>query len=567
MSDPVPAFTILMPTRNHGRWIEPAVRSVLDQPLDAAVELIVLDALSTDQTGEILGRYAGRLEWRRAADRGQADAVNQGIARARGAIIGWLNSDDVFLPGALARVAAALAADPALDFVYGDALEIDAEGNILTPNLFTEDCVAGRFYGSHDYICQPTLFVRRAALARVGPLRTDLRWFLDYQWFSRFFRAGLRGRRLPHFFAANRDHPDTKTNSGGFARWWEIMQVLAENPGPFLFTRRCVWIYSLEFVIKGLNATTSFLGSRRWRQALLDTLNARFMRLVSPRSFAEIVRRYEETILPRGRRIADLWAASPPPPAAPPAPVVEPLAPVVAQKHPQLVAEMHDALRTTLFPGLPDCPGRRELLAQLLGTGISEAMFILDRLHAGLAVAGDVVEFGVAQGATSALLANELRAIGRTLWLYDSFAGLPAPAPQDQLKDDIFNLGDIANYEGEMTCAQAEVEERLRRLALEPGSVRIIPGFIDRTLVEGQGPATVAFAYIDFDFYEPIRLALDYLERHLPVGGQIVVDDYDFFSTGAKAAVDEFMARRGAAYAFRLPPAFAGHFCLLERRA
>jgi glycosyltransferase involved in cell wall biosynthesis len=310
-----PRFSIVMPTYNHGRWIETALRSIFDQGVDD-VEVIVMDSVSTDDTPDILARHRDRLVWHREKDRGQADAINRGFRLARGDIVAWLNSDDTYLPSALARVAAAFAADPSLDFVYGDALEIDEHGGILTPNLFTEECSRDRFYFSHDYICQPTLFLRRSVLARVGELRPDLRWFLDYQWLTRFFAAGLRGRRLPHFLAANRDHPQTKTNSGGLRRWWEIMGVLAANPRPrpFLLARRCIWIYSLEFVIKTINAADwgahphSTNEARQTRQYVLDTLNRWFMRLVSPRSFDDIVQRYHRDIAAHGRTVPDLWA-------------------------------------------------------------------------------------------------------------------------------------------------------------------------------------------------------------------------------------------------------------------
>ena len=309
-----PRFSIVMPTYNHGRWIDTALRSIFDQGV-SDLEVLVMDSLSTDDTPAILERYVGRITWQRRKDKGQADAINLGLAAAQGEIVAWLNSDDTYLPGAFARVQAAFTADPSLDFVYGDALEIDQEGTILTPNLFTEDCTRERFLFSHDYICQPTLFVRRAALARVGPLRAELRWFLDYQWLTRFFAAGLRGRRLPHFLAANRDHPQTKTNSGGLARWWEIMGVLAANPGPgpLLPTRRCIWIYSLEFVIKTINAAPlgatpdSSADARKTRAAILNTLNRWFMKLVRPRSFDDIVQRYHRDVAAHGRTVADLW--------------------------------------------------------------------------------------------------------------------------------------------------------------------------------------------------------------------------------------------------------------------
>jgi len=243
-----------------------------------------------------------------------------------------------------------------------------------------------------------------------------------------------------------------------------------------------------------------------------------------------------------------------------------PLEPNTVLKYPPLVNELHEALRALLFPLLPAKPGRPELLAKLLGTGISEATYILAELHAALGKPGDVCEFGVAQGATSALLANEIRDTGKQLWLYDSFAGLPKPSPKDELKDDIFGLGSMARYEGEMRCDRTEVETRLAQIGFPPERYAIRAGFVHDTLREDNGPATVCFAYIDFDFYEPIAHALDYLDRHLSPGGRIVVDDYDFFSTGAKTAVDEFVARHGARYEFALPVPFAGNFSLLRRK-
>jgi glycosyltransferase involved in cell wall biosynthesis len=306
-------FTIIMPTRNHARWIEEAVRSVLDQDFQGRVELIVFDALSDDGTAAVLERYRDRLVWQRGADRGQVDVINRGLSTATGDIVTWLNSDDAFLPGALRRVAETFAADSSLGFVYGDALEIDENSRILTPNLFTEDCVAERYLYSHNFMCQPTVFMRRAVPARVGPLREDLRWFMDYEWFSRFYKTGLKGTRLPHFLAANRDHPATKTNSGGFARWFEAMRVFSSHPGPFVLTRRSIWIYSLEFAIKSLNAAgwaapPALPPSQRSRQQkTVDWLNGRLMSLINPHSFDDIVRRFSAEISPRGGSVPDLW--------------------------------------------------------------------------------------------------------------------------------------------------------------------------------------------------------------------------------------------------------------------
>jgi O-methyltransferase len=133
------------------------------------------------------------------------------------------------------------------------------------------------------------------------------------------------------------------------------------------------------------------------------------------------------------------------------------------------------------------------------------------------------------------------------------------------LKDDIFGLGSMDKYEGQMRCDSEEVETRLAQIGFPKERYHVRGGFVDQTLREDNGPAQVCFAYVDFDFYEPIAHALDYLDRHLSPNGRIVVDDYDFFSTGAKTAVDEFIARHAGRYALVKPAAFAGHFCLLRR--
>jgi glycosyltransferase involved in cell wall biosynthesis len=106
-----PRFSIVMPTYNHGRWIDVALRSIFEQGV-ASVEVTVMDSVSTDSTPTILAGYGDRIRWIRRKDKGQADAINQGFALVNGDIVAWLNSDDTYLPGALARVEAAFAADP-----------------------------------------------------------------------------------------------------------------------------------------------------------------------------------------------------------------------------------------------------------------------------------------------------------------------------------------------------------------------------------------------------------------------------------------------------------------------
>lgn len=227
--------------------------------------------------------------------------------------------------------------------------------------------------------------------------------------------------------------------------------------------------------------------------------------------------------------------------------------------------DIEELFRAFVFPDLPRKPGRERFLADLLGTSVSEAIYILESLHSGLKVGGDICEFGVAQGATSKLLASELLDSDRHLFLFDSFEGLPPPSPEDVLIDDIFQLGSMDRYQGIMMSPESEVREKLGSIDFPPQRTHILKGWVEDTLAGGEAPRKVAFAYVDFDFYGPIRTALEFLDRVMPVGGRIVVDDYGFFSAGVQKAVDDFVAYRKGRFAMSLPLPFAGKFAMIER--
>jgi O-methyltransferase len=214
---------------------------------------------------------------------------------------------------------------------------------------------------------------------------------------------------------------------------------------------------------------------------------------------------------------------------------------------------------------------RTKLLARLMGTPPSEAYFIVDALAKCKNLQGDVCEFGVAQGETSALIANEIIQSTKRLHLFDSFKGLPRPSDKDRLKDDIFALGSMKAYTGTMSNPESMVRGRLNAIAFPAQRYVIHKGFIEQLIHEDNFlPDAVCFAYVDFDFYEPIKIALNFLHNVTPVGSIIIVDDYDAFSTGAKTAVDEFVQSRmpiGTVYECEIPSSNYGHFAILTKRA
>lgn len=214
---------------------------------------------------------------------------------------------------------------------------------------------------------------------------------------------------------------------------------------------------------------------------------------------------------------------------------------------------------------------RPKLLARLLGTPPSEAYFIVQALAQCKNINGDVCEFGVAQGETSALIANEIAlSSNKILHLFDSFEGLPKPSEKDELKDDIFSLGSMEAYAGTMSCPEDMVRSRLKAISFPSQRHVIHKGFIEQLIHKDNNlPKEVCFAYVDFDFYEPIKITLEFLHKITPSGAIIIVDDYSFFSTGSKTAVDEFIEEKNSnemLYECFVPNTRYGYFAVLTKK-
>jgi glycosyltransferase involved in cell wall biosynthesis len=121
-----PLISVVTPSFNQAEYLPACIESVLGQGYPG-LEYIVLDGGSTDGSREVIEHHVDRLAyWASEKDRGQANAVNKGWARARGEILGWLNSDDQLAPGALDRVASAFRSNRSAAMIYGDIQEIDA---------------------------------------------------------------------------------------------------------------------------------------------------------------------------------------------------------------------------------------------------------------------------------------------------------------------------------------------------------------------------------------------------------------------------------------------------------
>ena len=219
-----PKVSVITPSYNQGRFIERTIQSVLSQQFAGSLEYLVMDGGSRDETVPILRRYGDCIQWVSEKDDGQGDAVNKGIRRSHGEILGWMNSDDIYYPGAINAACDFFAAHPEIDVVYGNANHIDEHDQVLEPYP-TEDWDFERFK-ERCYICQPAIFLRRSVVERVGPLDPRLYFCMDYEYWIRLALAGARFSRVDHLVAGSRMYATNKTLGGHVKSHVEINDML-----------------------------------------------------------------------------------------------------------------------------------------------------------------------------------------------------------------------------------------------------------------------------------------------------------------------------------------------------
>lgn len=204
-----PLVTIVTPSYNQGEFIKDTIESVLKQDYPN-IEYLVMDGGSTDNTVEILKSYGDRLQWVSEKDKGQADAVNKGIERAKGKIIGWLNSDDTYLDGAVSKMVSYLKEHPDTDMVYGEGYYTDKDGNV-TERYLTEMYSRDRL-AEMCIICQPTAFFTKEIVEKAGMLDVEHQLSMDYELWMRIAKQG-KIAFLPEYIATSRMYEENKTLS------------------------------------------------------------------------------------------------------------------------------------------------------------------------------------------------------------------------------------------------------------------------------------------------------------------------------------------------------------------
>jgi glycosyltransferase involved in cell wall biosynthesis len=209
-----PLLSVVTPAYNQASFLRDTIESVLTQDYPH-IEYRVIDDGSTDGTAATLAGYDGRILWETQANRGQTPTINKGWALAKGDVLTWLNSDDTFLPGAVAKAMRYLKEHPDVGIVFGRTLFTDERGTPLEP---TRDIGVFDYIefvvGCENPIPQPSAFLRREVVEDIGPLNDRHYYFMDWDY---WLRAGARHRiaYIPEILSTYRLHAESKTVAHG----------------------------------------------------------------------------------------------------------------------------------------------------------------------------------------------------------------------------------------------------------------------------------------------------------------------------------------------------------------
>jgi len=224
-----PKISVITPSYNQGRFIEQTIQSVINQGYPN-IEYIIIDGGSNDETVEIIKKYEGHIKyWHSKKDKGQGDAINYGFSLATGDILCWLNSDDVYIPGALLTIARQFENIHSPTILFGNCIQFDDKKHKAS----ISDVVskhAAMDLELCDYIVQPSSFWNRSAWDLAGNINIEYHYAFDWEWFIRAKNKGVILYPINDPLSLYRVHEAHKSGSGDEKRHLELCRIY-ENKG------------------------------------------------------------------------------------------------------------------------------------------------------------------------------------------------------------------------------------------------------------------------------------------------------------------------------------------------
>lgn len=230
-------FSIVTPSFNQGPYIRETIESVMDQTGDFFIDCIVFDGGSNDETISILKDFENTFNswpvakevsslifrrspekktnlgisfrWASESDDGQTHAINKGISISVGQIVAYINSDDIYFPGVFKTVAHAYSDSPTVAGYHGEGIHFSKDNRFI--DLYPTEEFNSERLNIYCPICQPTVFITRSAICKVGLFNERLRFCMDYEYWLRLEKLGLRLKYIPQIFAGTRLYQEAKT--------------------------------------------------------------------------------------------------------------------------------------------------------------------------------------------------------------------------------------------------------------------------------------------------------------------------------------------------------------------
>ena len=211
MEPKFPRISIITPSYNQGQFLEETIRSVLLQDYPA-IEYIIIDGGSTDNSTAIIKKYKKKLAWSVSEpDNGQADAINKGLKKATGEFIAWLNSDDIYTENAISNAVEKLKSNQDCGMVFSDVLSMDSESSIFNTMQYGDWGLPELM--QYKIIGQPGIFMRKEVLDEVGGLDSEYQYLMDHHlWLKIASKYPIK--YVNEFWAAARFHPAAKNLMG-----------------------------------------------------------------------------------------------------------------------------------------------------------------------------------------------------------------------------------------------------------------------------------------------------------------------------------------------------------------
>jgi len=294
LNEEIPLISIITPSLNQGAYIEDNIKSVMNQNYPN-FEHIIIDGGSTDGTIDILKKYS-HLTWVSEKDGGQSEAINKGIRRAKGEIIGWLNSDDYYQPGAFLAIVQKLSKAENTYIVFGDCKLVDEKGKeigycsgkLTHPNNFIK-------YWPREYrIPQPAVFFYKDIIDKIGFLDENFHYVMDYDFWLRISKQ-YRLYYVEKPFAIMRVHNRAKSNLSYelFEReWFKILRKHSASLGYINYIKYIFMAQNFRSHLFRISAYSKMdnLSEKEFRKKILFSIAVCPFNLFKPKFFSAMLR-------------------------------------------------------------------------------------------------------------------------------------------------------------------------------------------------------------------------------------------------------------------------------------